>query len=127
MSQDTDLTTLTLTEARDGLRAKEFSSRELTQSFIDRVAASEKLNAYILTTPDGALEAADQSDARLGTDDARALEGLPIGVKDLFCTRGVRTTACSNILGDFTPTYESKVTENLWADGALMLGKLNND
>ena len=72
MNQDTDLTTLTLAEARDGLRAKEFSSRELTQSFIDRVAASEKLNAYILATPDGALEAADQSDARLGTDNARA-------------------------------------------------------
>ena len=87
------------------------------------MAASEKLNAYILQTPERALEAADQSDARLGTDDARPLEGLPIGVKDLFCTNRVRTTACSNILGDFTPTYESKVTENLWADGALMLGK----
>ena len=109
------------------MRAKEFSARELTQSFVDRVAASEKLNAYILQTPERALEAADQSDARLGSDDARPLEGLPIGVKDLFCTNGVRTTACSNILGDFTPTYESKVTENLWADGALMLGKLNND
>ncbi|MEC7594806.1 MAG: amidase, partial [Pseudomonadota bacterium] len=127
MGQDTELTALTLSQARDGLRAKKFSARELTQSFVDRVAASEKLNAYILQTPERALEAADQSDARLGTDDARPLEGLPIGVKDLFCTNGVRTTACSNILGDFTPTYESKVTENLWADGALMLGKLNND
>ena len=127
MSKDTDLTALTLAEARGGLRAKEFSARELTQSFIDRVAASEKLNAYILQTPERALEAAEQADARLGTGDARPLEGLPIGVKDLFCTSGVRTTACSNILGDFTPTYESKVTENLWADGALMLGKLNND
>ena len=126
MGQDTDLTALTLSQARDGLRAKEFSSREITQSFIDRMAASEKLNAYILQTPETALEAADQSDARIGADDARPMEGLPIGVKDLFCTNGVRTTACSNILGDFTPTYESKVTENLWADGALMLGKLYN-
>ena len=95
MGQDTELTALTLSQARDGLRAKEFSARELTQSFVDRVAASEKLNAYILQTPERALEAADQSDARLGTDDARPLEGLPIGVKDLFCTNGVRTTACS--------------------------------
>ena len=127
MGQGNDLTALTLAQARDGLRAKEFTARELTQSFVDRVAASEKLNAYILQTPEHALEAAERSDARLGADDARPLEGLPLGVKDLFCTRGVRTTACSNILGDFTPPYESKVTENLWADGALMLGKLNND
>ena len=89
MGQDTELTALTLSQARDGLRAKEFSARELTQSFVDRVAASEKLNAYILQTPERALEAADQSDARLGSDGARPLEGLPIGVKDLFCTNGV--------------------------------------
>ena len=127
MTQDSDLTRLPLAQARDGLRAKSFSAQELTRSFIDRVAASDKLNAYILATPELALEAATRSDKRLADGDARPLEGLPIGVKDLFCTSGVRTTACSDILGDFTPTYESKVTENLWQDGALMLGKLNND
>ena len=114
MTQDSDLTRLTLAQARDGLRAKSFSAQELTRSFIDRVAASDKLNAYILATPELALEAATRSDKRLADADPRPLEGLPIGVKDLFCTSGVRTTACSDILGDFTPTYESKVTENLW-------------
>jgi len=122
-----DLKQLTLAAARDGLAKKEFSATELTQAHIDRVAASSALNAYVLETPEKALEMAAESDAKIAAGEARPLEGLPIGVKDLFCTKGVRTTACSNILGDFTPPYESTVTQNLWNDGAVMLGKLNND
>jgi aspartyl-tRNA(Asn)/glutamyl-tRNA(Gln) amidotransferase subunit A len=123
----TDLTQLNLADARDGLAKKEFSAVELTQAHIDRVAASAALNAYVLETPEKALDMAAASDAKIAAGEARPLDGLPIGVKDLFCTKDVRTTACSNILGDFTPPYESTVTQNLWADGAVMLGKLNND
>ncbi len=123
-----DLTKLTLAQARDGLAAKDFSSRELTQAFIDAIAkANPALNAYVLETPDLALARAADSDARIAKGEARALEGLPLGIKDLYCTKGVRTTACSKILDGFTPTYESTVTQNLWDAGALMLGKLNND
>ena len=122
-----DLTELTLAEARDGLAKKDFSAVELTEAHIARVSASSALNAYVLETPEKALEMAAESDAKIAAGEARPLEGLPIGVKDLFCTKGVRTTACSNILGDFIPPYESTVTQNLWNDGAVMLGKLNND
>ena len=123
----TDLTQLNLADARDGLAKKKFSAVELTQAHIDRVSASSALNAYVLETPEKALAMAAESDAKIAAGETRPLEGLPIGVKDLFCTKGVRTTACSNILGDFTPPYESTVTQNLWNDGAVMLGKLNND
>ncbi len=124
----TDLTKLTLADARDGLVAKKFTSTELTQAFIKAIdAANPHLNAYVLPTPDHALAQAKASDVRLAKGDARPLEGLPIGNKDLFCTKGIRTTACSRILGDFTPTYESTVGQNLWDAGAVMLGKLNND
>lgn len=122
-----DLTELNLAEARDGLAKKEFSAVELTEAHMARVSASFALNAYVLETPEKALEMAAESDKKIASGEARPLEGLPIGVKDLFCTKGVRTTACSNILGDFTPPYESTVTQNLWNDGAVMLGKLNND
>ena len=124
----TDLTKLTLAEARDGLAKKQFSSTELTQAFLDAIEAGNRaLNAYVLPTPEHALAQAKDSDARLARGQARPLEGLPLGIKDLYCTKGVRTTACSNILGEFTPTYESTVTQNLWDAGAVMLGKLNND
>ena len=124
----TDLTKLTLAEARDGLVAKKFTSTELTQAFIKAIdTANPHLNAYVLPTPDHALAQAKASDARLAKGDARPLEGLPIGNKDLFCTKGIRTTACSRILDDFKPTYESTVGQNLWDAGAVMLGKLNND
>ena len=122
-----ELTDLTLAEARDGLAKKEFSATELTQAHIDRVAAADALNAYVVKTPEKALDMAGESDAKIAAGEARPLEGIPLGVKDLFCTKGVQTTACSNILGDFTPAYESTVTANLWRDGAVMLGKLNND
>jgi aspartyl-tRNA(Asn)/glutamyl-tRNA(Gln) amidotransferase subunit A len=124
----TDLTDLTIAEARDGLRGKSFTARELTQAHVDAIeAANAALNAYVLPTPERALEMAAASDARLGKGEGGSLEGIPVGIKDLFCTRGVRTTACSHILDGFTPTYESTVTTNLWAEGAVMLGKLNND
>jgi aspartyl-tRNA(Asn)/glutamyl-tRNA(Gln) amidotransferase subunit A len=123
-----DLTGLTLAEARAGLKARKFSATELTEALLAAIdAGNAALNAYVLTTPEIALRQAKESDARLARGEARALEGLPIGVKDLYCTKGVRTTACSNILGEFTPTYESTVTQNLWSAGAVMLGKLNCD
>ncbi|MBP6878813.1 MAG: Asp-tRNA(Asn)/Glu-tRNA(Gln) amidotransferase subunit GatA [Phenylobacterium sp.] len=121
------LTSLTLKAALDGLADKSFSSEELTQAHVDAVAAAKPLNAYILETPEKAIEMAKASDARRAKGEAGALDGAPLGIKDLFCTEGVRSTACSNILGNFVPTYESTVTANLWRDGAVMLGKLNLD
>ncbi len=123
-----DLTRLTLAAALDGLADKRFSARELTDAFLARIeAANPALNAFVVTTAERAREMADASDARRARGEALALDGAPLGVKDLFCTRGVRTTACSNILGEFTPTYESTVTQKLWDAGAVMLGKLNMD
>jgi aspartyl-tRNA(Asn)/glutamyl-tRNA(Gln) amidotransferase subunit A len=124
----TDLTALTLAQARDGLRKKEFTATELTTAHIAAIdKANGALNAYVLPTPDHALAQAKASDARLASGEARPLEGLPLGNKDLFCTNGIRTTACSRILDDFKPAYESTVGANLWNAGAVMLGKLNND
>jgi aspartyl-tRNA(Asn)/glutamyl-tRNA(Gln) amidotransferase subunit A len=123
----TELTSLTLGEARDGLRQKRFSALELTEAHLAAMEAARALNAYVLETPDVARTMASAADARLAAGDARPLEGIALGVKDLFATRDVRTTACSHILDGFTPAYESTVTANLWRDGAVMLGKLNND
>jgi aspartyl-tRNA(Asn)/glutamyl-tRNA(Gln) amidotransferase subunit A len=122
-----ELTSLTLKAALDGLAEKRFSSAELTQAHVDAVAAARPLNAYILETPEKALDMARASDARRARGEAGRLDGAPLGIKDLFCTEGVRSTACSKILGEFKPTYESTVTTNLWRDGAVMLGKLNMD
>ncbi|MEM6412198.1 MAG: Asp-tRNA(Asn)/Glu-tRNA(Gln) amidotransferase subunit GatA [Pseudomonadota bacterium] len=123
-----ELTQLTLAAALDGLEKKTFSSRELTEAFIGAVeTANPQLNAYVVQTPEKALEMADASDTRRAKDEAGKLDGAPLGIKDLYCTRGVRTTACSAILGEFTPPYESTVTQNLWDEGAVMLGKLNMD
>jgi aspartyl-tRNA(Asn)/glutamyl-tRNA(Gln) amidotransferase subunit A len=121
------LTDLTLRAALDGLSSGAFSSEELTRAHIEAVEAARPLNAFILETPDKALEMARASDARRKAGEAGALEGAPLGIKDLFCTNGVTTTAGSRILGGFTPTYESTVTSQLWRDGAVMLGKLNLD
>ena len=125
----TDLTALTLAEARDGLRKKEFTSTELTEAHLAAIErANAALNAYVLVTPEQALAMAQLADNRLAKKGKpRDLEGLPLGIKDLFCTRGVRTTACSRILDEFKPTYESTVTTRLWEQGAVMLGKLNCD
>ena len=121
------LTQLTLKAALDGLAAKSFSAEEITRAHIDAIEQARSLNAYVLETPDKAIAMAKASDARRAAGTAGALEGAPLGIKDLFCTEGVRSTACSRILGDFKPTYESSVTTNLWRDGAVMLGKLNMD
>lgn len=124
----TDLTTLTLAEALDGMEKKQFSSAELTDAFLGAIdKANPHLNAFIVVTGDKARAAAKASDAKRASGKAGPLEGAPLGIKDLFCTEGVRTTACSKILGEFTPTYESTVTANLFGDGAIMLGKLNLD
>jgi len=122
-----DLTKLTLAGALDGMAKGEFSSAELTAAHIEACTAGKKLNAFITDTHDLAREQAKASDARRAKGEAGLLEGAPLGVKDLFCTEGVRTTACSKILGEFTPPYESSVTANMKADGMVMLGKLNLD
>jgi len=123
----TELTTLTLAEARDGLRKRAFSAAELADAHIAALEQARALNAYVLETPNVARTMAKDADVRLKAGDARPLEGLPLGIKDLFATKDVRTTACSRILDNFVPTYESTVTAQLWRDGAVMLGKLNND
>jgi len=122
-----DLTGLTLKAAADAIKSKSVSSMELTKAFIGAVETARPLNAYILETPEKALAMAAASDERVARGEGGPLEGLPLGIKDLFCTEGVRTTAASKILGDFKPTYESTVTSHLWRDGAVMLGKLNLD
>jgi len=120
-------TDLTLAEARDALKARSLSSAELTGAFLEAMEAARPLNAYVLETPDKALAMAAAADARLARGEAGPLEGLPLGVNDLYATASVRTTAGSAILGNFVPAYESTVTSQLWRDGAVMLGKLNND
>lgn len=122
-----DLTHLGVAEALSGLTNKDFSAQELTQAFIDRMQATQSLNAYISETPDIALAMAAESDARYAKGEALPLDGIPVGVKDLFCTAGTKTTAASNILGNFIPPYESTTTQNLWDAGAVMLGKTNLD
>ena len=123
----TDLTSLTIATAREGLRKKEFSAVELTEDYIAAVERARILNAYIVETPDKARAMAKASDAKLAKGQGGALEGIPLGIKDLYATKGIHTQACSHILDGFKPTYESTVTENLWRDGAVMLGKLNMD
>jgi len=123
-----DLTKLTLSAAVEGLKAKTFSSEEITRAFISNIeAANPTLNAYVEVTADKAIDMAKASDAKLAAGQGGVLEGAPLGIKDLFCTEGVQTTAGSNMLRGFVPPYESTVTANLWRDGAVMLGKLNMD
>src|SRR5205814_6973546 len=110
-----------------GLREKQYSARELAEAYIAAMEEARPLNAFITETPERALDMAATSDARLANGAARPLDGIPIGVKDLFCTKGVLTTAGSHILDGFTPPYESTVTAQLWAAGAIMLGKTNMD
>jgi aspartyl-tRNA(Asn)/glutamyl-tRNA(Gln) amidotransferase subunit A len=123
----TDLTSLTLAEAREGLARKTFTSLELTDAHLAAIEQARVLNAFVLETPDHARAMAQKADARLAKGEGGPLEGIPLGIKDLFATEGVRTTACSKILDNFVPPYESTVTSQLWRDGAVMLGKLNND
>src|SRR5712691_9272154 len=123
----TDLTSLTLAEARSGLASKSFTSLELTDAHLAAIEAARSLNAFILETPERARAMARAIDAKIAKGQGGPLAGIPLGIKDLFATKDVRTTACSKILGNFVPTYESTVTSQLWRDGAVMLGKLNND
>ncbi|MGF1629601.1 MAG: Asp-tRNA(Asn)/Glu-tRNA(Gln) amidotransferase subunit GatA [Kiloniellaceae bacterium] len=122
-----ELTKLTIAGARDLLARGEISSKELTEAHIAAVEAARPLNAFITETPEKALEMATASDSRRKSGEAGILEGLPIGMKDLFCTEGVLTTAASHILDGFHPTYESTVSRNMWDAGAVLLGKTNLD
>ncbi|MEL7212788.1 MAG: Asp-tRNA(Asn)/Glu-tRNA(Gln) amidotransferase subunit GatA [Pseudomonadota bacterium] len=122
-----DLNKLTLADARDKLRAKEITSVELTEACLSAVDGAKALNAFVHDTPDLAMEQAKAADARLAEGDAPAMCGLPIGIKDLFCTKGVASQAASAILEGFKPEYESTVSQNLRDAGAVMLGKLNMD
>jgi aspartyl-tRNA(Asn)/glutamyl-tRNA(Gln) amidotransferase subunit A len=121
------LTDFTLEGAVRGLRSREFSARELTLAHLEAIEQARSLNAFVLETPDKALAMAAASDERLARGEGGPLEGAPLGIKDLFCTKDVRSTAASRILDGFTPPYESTVTAQLWRDGAVMLGKLNMD
>jgi aspartyl-tRNA(Asn)/glutamyl-tRNA(Gln) amidotransferase subunit A len=121
------LTALTISAARTKLKAREISALELTDAYIAAIDKAKLLNAYVAETPDQARAMAKVSDAKLAKGEGGALEGIPLGIKDLFATKGVHTQACSHILDGFKPGYESTVTQNLWDAGAVMLGKLNMD
>ncbi|WP_375243199.1 Asp-tRNA(Asn)/Glu-tRNA(Gln) amidotransferase subunit GatA [Sphingomonas parapaucimobilis] len=124
----TDLTTLGIAAIRDGVRDGQFKAREVAEAFNAKVAGADALNAFLVKTPEHALAAADAADAaRAAGETLKPLAGVPIGMKDLFATKGVATTAASRILEGFVPPYESTVSQNLWNAGAGMLGKLNLD
>lgn len=123
----TDLVELTVAEALEGLEKKEFSAVELTRAHLKEMEKGRELNAYVTETPELALERAKASDERRAKGTAGRMEGIPVGMKDLYCTKGVRTTACSHILDNFIPPYESTVSQNLENAGSVMLGKTNMD
>src|SRR2546425_1405746 len=123
----TDLTSMTIAEAKAGLANKSFTSLELTDAHLAAIEAARSLSAFILETPIQARDMARAADEKIANGEGGPLAGIPLGIKDLFATKDVRTTACSKILGNFVPPYESTVTSQLWRDGAVMLGKLNND
>jgi len=122
-----DLLNLDLSSAQKSLKNREISSVELTKAYLDAIEKTSSLGAYVDLQKDYALEMAKNSDKKINQGVAGPLEGIPIGVKDMFCTKGIKTTASSKILENFYPTYESTVTQNLWNDGAVMLGKLSCD
>ena len=122
-----DLTDLGIAQIRDGFQAGDFTAREVAEAFNANVATAKSLNAFIVETPEHALAAADAADQERESGSVRPLSGVPLGIKDLFCTEGVQTTAASHMLEGFVPTYESTVTERLFVAGAGMLGKLNLD
>ena len=122
-----DLLKLTIAQARDALSKGQFKAVELAEAYISAMEAARSLNAYIVETPEKARKMAAASDERIARGEAGPLEGIPLGIKDLFATKGIHTQACSHILDQFKPAYESTVTANLWEDGAVMLGKLNMD
>jgi aspartyl-tRNA(Asn)/glutamyl-tRNA(Gln) amidotransferase subunit A len=118
---------LTITELRKGLKKGDFTSVEITTDYLKAIEENKYLNAFVKVTEENALKQAQQSDDKIKNNQAGALEGIPLGIKDLFCTKGVETTACSHILEGFNPGYESTVTQNLLNEGAVFLGKLNMD
>ena len=122
-----DLLSLSAVEARAALDAGDVSAPELTGAYLAAIEETGALNNYVAVTVDKAMEMAEASQARIKAGKAGLIEGIPVGVKDLFCTSGVVSTACSRILEGFTPTYESTVTANLWREGGVMLGKINCD
>jgi aspartyl-tRNA(Asn)/glutamyl-tRNA(Gln) amidotransferase subunit A len=122
-----ELVTLSIVQALEGLKKKEFTAIELTQAHINEMDKVRDLNAYICETPDLALEMARASHERYMDGSNLPLDGIPIGMKDLFCTKGTATTAASRMLANFVPTYESTISQNLWDVGAVMLGKTNMD
>lgn len=118
---------LTIEEAQNGLRNKEFSAKDLTRAHLDSIEDKRELNAFILETQDLALEKADEADKRIAEGTAKPLDGIPIAVKDLFCTKGFHSQSCSKILDGFKPEYESTVTQKLFDNGGIMVGKTNMD
>ena len=122
-----DLNKMTLADARNNLRAGEITSVELTEACLSEIEGSGTLNAFVHNTPEIAMDQAQAADARIAAGDAPSMCGLPIGIKDLFCTKGVPSQAASRILEGFKPEYESTVSQNLFDAGAVMLGKLNMD
>ena len=123
----TNLNNLTISEARDKLKSKEISSLELTNSCLSAIDAADELGAFVHKTPELAIEQAKRADERLKQDNAPDMCGIPLGIKDIFCTKGVKSQAASRILEDFKPEYESTVSQNLLDNGTVMLGKLNMD
>lgn len=121
------LTDLTIAEALTGMKEKKFSAKELTEAYLTKMEENRRYNAYVLETPEVALAAAETADKNYAAGTPRALEGIPLGIKDLFCTKNIRTTACSRIIDNFVPPYESTVTQKLLDAGAGFLGKLNMD
>ena len=122
-----ELTKLTIADARDKLAAKEITAVELTQSCLDAIEAADALGAFVHKTPEVALDQAKAADARIASGTAAPMTGIPLGIKDLFCTKGVNSQAASAILDGFKPEYESTITQQLFDAGAVMLGKLNMD
>ncbi len=123
----TDLTKLTIAQAREALKNKEFTAIELTQAYIKNMEAKRELNAFVCECSEKALEQAKLSQIKIENGTSGDLEGIPLGVKDLFCTKGIETTACSNFLKGFVPPYEATVTSKLLEAGANFIGKLNMD
>tara|TARA_R110002096_G_scaffold435770_1_gene662646 strand:+ start:114421 stop:115905 length:1485 start_codon:yes stop_codon:yes gene_type:complete len=123
----TDLTKLTLSAARDALHKKDISAAELTEAHLTAIDDASELNCYIEVTTDKARDMAKDADTMISVGNATSMTGIPIGIKDLYCTKGVHSQSASHILDGFKPEYESTVTSNLWADGAVMLGKTNQD
>ncbi|MCF6195664.1 MAG: Asp-tRNA(Asn)/Glu-tRNA(Gln) amidotransferase subunit GatA [Emcibacter sp.] len=122
-----ELTRLTLAEARDGLAKGDFTAREMTEQHLTAMEQGRELNSYIVETADMALDMADKADHMIRGGNATGMTGIPVAVKDLYCTKDVHSCSASHILNGFKPKYESTVTANLWADGAVMLGKTNMD